>query len=88
MSDPSSWLALDTGTPVYASDGEEVGSVAEVLGDEQNDIFNGLTVRANVLGSARYVPAEHVAQIYEDRVDLDLTGAELAELDEHGPQDR
>jgi uncharacterized protein YrrD len=87
VSDPSSWLALETGTPVYGSGGTEVGHVADVVGDPQNDIFNGLMVRSGAFSASRYVPAEHVAMIYTDRVELDIDAEALAALDESGPQD-
>jgi uncharacterized protein YrrD len=85
---PVSWLLLEKGRPVVGREGEELGQVAEVLGDEQRDIFDGLTVRTGLLGSSRYVPAEHVAAITTERVELDLTAAELEALDADGPQDR
>jgi sporulation protein YlmC with PRC-barrel domain len=87
MSDPASWFVVEPGMPVHASDGGEVGTVTEVIGDEDKDIFNGLMVRARLLGGSRYVPSERVAQIYTDRIELDISADELDALDERGPQD-
>jgi hypothetical protein len=86
MSDPISWLVLEPGHRVVGSGGEEIGRVDAVVGDEAEDIFNGLMVGSSLFGSARYVPAERVASLDTDAVRLDLTADEFAELDEHGPQ--
>ena len=41
---PVSYLALAEGTAVLGSDGEEVGHVAHVLADEEQDIFDGIVI--------------------------------------------
>ena len=76
--DPASWLVVEPGWKVVDADGREVGQVEEVVGDPDDDIFNGLTVSSGLLKTARYVPAERVAEITEGRVRLDLRGDELA----------
>ena len=70
MSDPVSWLLIEPGWEVVGADGESVGKVQEVLGDQERDIFDGLQVTAGVLGETRYVPAEEVGEITEGRVQL------------------
>ena len=70
--DPVSWLLVEKGWDVVGRDGETIGTVDEVLGDEEADIFNGLAVSPGLLGRARYVPAERVTRIVEGRVELDL----------------
>jgi hypothetical protein len=44
LGDPVSYLALEAGTPVFASDGTEVGRVGRVIADTDADIFEGLVV--------------------------------------------
>ena len=44
MADPVSWLQIEQGWKVVASDGTAVGTVAQVEGDKQSDIFDGLAV--------------------------------------------
>ena len=44
MADPVSWLQIAQGWNVVASDGVIVGTVAQVEGDKQSDIFDGLAV--------------------------------------------
>ncbi len=81
MADPVSWLGIEHGWHVFASGGEEIGSVHEVTGDKTADIFDGLAVRFGRSGPTRYVPAEQVGEILPDRVMLLLTVAEADALD-------
>jgi hypothetical protein len=71
---PISYLALAEGTPVLASDGTPVGTVAHVLADEGADIFDGLVIDA---GGHRFADAALVREIYERAVVLgvDADGA-------------
>jgi uncharacterized protein YrrD len=83
MSDPVAWLVIEPGWEVVSSDGEKVGVVREVLGDENADIFDGLAVDPGLLKKAKYVPAERASQIVEGSVTLELTKAEFDVLDDH-----
>jgi hypothetical protein len=85
VSDPVSWLVIERGWTVVGSDGEEVGQVEELVGDTGKDIFNGLTVSTGLLGAAKYVPSERVAEITDERVVLDISAAEVERLEEHEP---
>ena len=42
--DPISWRAIVYGTPVLANDGTKLGTVKEVLGSDEEDIFHGIRV--------------------------------------------
>ena len=77
MADPVSWMVIEQGWSVVDADGEDVGRIDEVLGDEDADIFNGLQVLTGMLGTPKYVPAERVGEIVEGRVQLDLKKDEL-----------
>ena len=70
MSDPVSWLVIEPGWEVVGADGESVGKVQEVIGEPEEDIFDGLQVTSGVLGETRYVPAEEVGEITEGRIQL------------------
>ena len=70
MSDPVSWFLIEQGWEVVGADGESIGKVDEVLGDEERDIFDGLQVAAGLVGEPRYVPAEVVGEITDGRVQL------------------
>jgi len=84
MTQPVSWFVIARGWPVHASDGSQVGRVEEVVGEPQEDIFNGLVVATGFFAT-RYVPAERVGEISEGRVDLDLTAAEVEAFPKHAP---
>ena len=85
MADPVAWIVVERGWEVASSDGEKVGTIDEVLGDQNADIFDGLAVAPGVLKKAKYVPSERVGEIVEGRVTLELTKAEFEALDEYEP---
>lgn len=78
---PIAWLALDEGTPILASDGEEVGRVATVVADEQKDIFSGVTFKPGLLDGERFVPADSIDRLTDAAVYLNITAAQAAELE-------
>ena len=78
---PVSYLTLEQGTAVLSADGDELGDVAHVLADEQNDIFDGIVISQG-LGRHTFADAEQVAEIYERGVVLTLTAAEAEALPE------
>ena len=81
--DPVSWLVVERGWKVVGRDGDELGAVEEVLGDQEKDIFNGLTVARGFFGSARYVPAERVRSIADGRIVVDVGRREFERLDDY-----
>lgn len=78
-----SWKAIERHAAVWSRDGEEVGHVAEVAGDPDADIFNGLVVSLGALGANRYVPAEHVTAIWPERVEIAVAAGEVEALPEY-----
>ena len=87
MADPSSWLVLEAGHSVVTADGEELGTLDQVLGDEVADIFDGLAVATGLLGKPKYVPAELVGSIDTEAVHLTISKAEADRLDDYTPPD-
>ena len=85
MPDPVSWLMIEKGWKVLAADGTEVGSVAETLGDENRDIFDGLAVSTGLLSKPLYVPSEDVGDILEGAVHLDLDAESVKQLHPYQP---
>jgi hypothetical protein len=73
------YTALERGTPVISSDGEEVGRVVEVLDNYREHIFDGLVVET-AGGERKFVDAPEVARTAERAVTLTITAAEVAEL--------
>ena len=85
MADPVSWMVIEHGWTVVDADGESVGRVDEVVGDESIDIFNGLNVLTGMLGTPKYVPSEQVGRIVEGTVELLLSKDDVDGLDEAEP---
>ena len=83
MADPVSWLMIEPGWKVLASDGSEVGEIDEVVGDSSVDIFDGLAIATSAFGKPRYVPAEQVGEITEGTVRLKLTTQQVESLEEY-----
>lgn len=63
VSDQVAWTLVKPGWMVINANGDTVGHVREVMGDQAADIFNGLLVEHGLLGSNDYVPAEQIAEI-------------------------
>jgi sporulation protein YlmC with PRC-barrel domain len=80
---PIAYEVLDAGIPVYATDGQVVGTVDHVVAAPAEDIFHGIVVRG---GSARrFVAADQIASLHEHGVDLRIDSATVAGLPEpHG----
>ena len=80
MTDPVSWLQIEQGWNVVTSDGVSVGVVAQVEGDKQSDIFDGLAVASRQPAQIRYVPGEQVGAIYPGEVTLKIASVDIGTL--------
>lgn len=81
MTDPVSWLQIEQGWNVLTSDGVSVGVIAQLEGDKQSDIFDGLAVESVQSAQILYVPAEQVGAIYPGEVTLKIAAADTANLE-------
>jgi sporulation protein YlmC with PRC-barrel domain len=80
---PVAYEVLESGVPVFASGGEQVGTVGHVVAAEEEDIFHGIVLRGE--DGERFVPADQVAALHERGVDLRIDAAAAAALPEpHG----
>jgi hypothetical protein len=75
---------LKRGTPVVSSDGEQVGTVLEVLDNYRENIMDGL-VMETPSGERRFVDAPEVERTAERAVTLNITAAQAEGL---GPPPR
>jgi PRC-barrel domain len=73
------YTALERGTPVYSSENQQVGTVAEVWDNRREHIFDGLVIDGSD-GKRRFVDAPEVARTAERAVRLNITAAEVAAL--------
>jgi hypothetical protein len=77
---PGSYLTLGEGTPVYSSDGEQIGAVTHVLAVEEEDIFDGIVIDG--AEGHRFVDAPLVREIFENGVELTIAAADAGSLPE------
>jgi uncharacterized protein YrrD len=80
---PISYEVLQQDTPVYSSDGHEIGKVAHVLAVEDADVFDGIVISEH-LGSHghRFADADDIGEIHEHGVLLKLDRAAAEQLPE------
>jgi hypothetical protein len=81
LNDPVSWFLIERGWKVVGREGNELGTVDEIIGDSGQDIFDGLSVSSGLFATPRYLPAERVTRIEEGTVFVDLV--DLSQLEEH-----
>jgi hypothetical protein len=82
LADPVSWFVVERGWKVVDREGDEIGKVDEITGDENADIFDGLSVSSGIFSQPRYVPAEQVHGITEGCITLSLSRDEVERLAE------
>ena len=78
-----SWKVIDSGAEVVSSDGEKTAKVSRVVGDSDADVFTGLAVNVGILGGERFIPSERVQGIWADRIQVDLSKADMESLPEY-----
>jgi hypothetical protein len=83
--DPVSWLQIEPGWSVVGDDAVVVGSVVSVVGDKQDDIFDGLAISVDASAAPRYVPGERVGAIFPGKVTVRFPGGEAHRLEEFEP---
>jgi uncharacterized protein YrrD len=85
LGEPTSYLVVDKGVPVYSSDGEKVGRVVQVLSEAKVDMFDGIVIDTTAgPGGHRFVDAPEVGEIFERGVILKIDAAEAANLPKPG----
>jgi hypothetical protein len=83
VAEPVSWFLIEKHWRVVGSDGKEIGTVEEVVGDSNADIFSGLTVGTGLVHKPRLVPSELVSEIVEGEVRLSIAKDEFERLEEY-----
>jgi sporulation protein YlmC with PRC-barrel domain len=83
---PISYLVLETGTPVFTSDGEKLGKVTHVIADVQEEVFDGVVIEEHLGPSGhRFVDEDDIDEIHSGGVVLKLDRKEAAQLPEPSP---
>ena len=75
---PIAYTALQPGTPVQSSDGQQFGTVGAVLVVEEVDVFDGIVVETPA--GTRFVDADHISSIFTSYVMTTLSADEAANL--------
>ncbi len=75
---PIAYEVLESGVPVYASGGEQVGTVAHVVAAFEQDIFHGIVLNSE--HGQHFVAADQVASLHERGVDLRIDAAAASAL--------
>jgi hypothetical protein len=86
LGQPGSYLTLEPKTPVFSSDGEEVGRVERIAEAPDADIFDGFVLRS-AAAADRYVKAEQIEEIFERGVVLTIDAEHARALPEPGRGD-
>lgn len=85
LGEPTSYLAVAKGVPVYSSDGEKLGRVVRVLSAPNIDMFDGVVFDTTAgPGGHRFVDAPEVGDIYERGIVLKIDAAVAANLPSPG----
>jgi|SRR3954447_15237600 hypothetical protein len=79
----SSWEALEPGTPVLSADGQQIGTVKEVLAATEQDIFEGMI--CHTPDGERYVDEEIIGDIRDHAVELKIDAAASGQLPPPSP---
>src|SRR3954447_5747408 len=75
---PIAYTALERGTVVETSDGQQFATVEAVLVDEKVSVFDGIVVQT--ADGTRFVDADQIGSIYAARVRTTLSGEQAATL--------
>jgi hypothetical protein len=75
---PIAYQVLDKDVPVFASEGEQVGTVDHVVSAPAEDIFHGIVIRGTE--GQLFVSADQVASLHEHGVDLRIDAAAVIAL--------
>jgi hypothetical protein len=73
------YAAVERGTPVYDSEGEQVGTVRQVVDNYREHILDGFVIDDNG-GTIRFVDGPEVQRTFERAVILNIDAAAVAEL--------
>lgn len=73
------YSTIAKGTPIYGSDGVEVGKVVSVSDNAREHILDGF-VFENAQGATKFVDAPEVQRTFERAVELNIDSAAAAQL--------
>lgn len=82
--DPIAWRAIARGTPVTDAEGNHVGTVDELLGSNEEDIFHGIVVRHHLIDMHKIaIGADDISSMSRNEIVTSLTAGEIAAMPRH-----
>jgi sporulation protein YlmC with PRC-barrel domain len=75
------WTVLERGHDIVASNGSKIGTVKDVVGDRDKDIFSGVTFSPGLTQPDLFVPADAISEITQEGVVLVLDEGAAAALE-------
>jgi len=79
---PIAWRVVPEDTAVR-SEGQQVGTLYDLLGSDEEDIFHGIVVQLRSGSRRVFVPADDVTVMTASHVDVSLSADEMNALPEH-----
>ena len=76
-----SWMAIRKHARVLDRDGNDIGHVEAVLGDDEDDIFHGIALNLKGWGGHVELPASRVQRITIESIHTDLASGEGESLE-------
>ena len=73
------YTTVTRGTPIYASDGEQVGKVVRVMDNHREHILDGIVFEDDS-GTVRFVDGPEVQRTFERAVELNIDSAAARQL--------
>ncbi len=70
---PISWRVVPQDVEVRSSEGTKVGTLDDLLGSDEADIFHGLIVKLSDANRQVFIPADQVTLLTGSHVDVALT---------------
>jgi hypothetical protein len=80
-----SWMAIKQDAGVTDRDGNDIGHVEAVLGDDEDGIFHGLALNLKGWGGHVELPADRIQRITANKIYTDLAPDEGKSLEELKP---
>lgn len=81
LEQPISWRVVPQDVEVRGSDGVKVGTLDDLLGSDEADIFHGLMVKLGEPNAHQvFIPASQVTLLTGSHVDVSLSSAEVRAL--------
>ena len=77
---PVSWMAVPEDVPVLSSDGATVGTLHDVLGSKEEDIFHGIVIKLADRGRPVFVSSDDVSLLTPSHVQVGLTRDKITAL--------